>query len=93
MAVRRPQTLRYVTDVHVQIEPRGGEGTEGTGMLLYVTGRGTSRAVGGDFLPVSLHRGRVQLCYGLGQDPVTVVESLTVVNARSTSGGLYFVHT
>ena len=94
MAVRPPRTLRYVTDVHVQIKPRGGDGDgEATGLLLYVTGRGESstaggksHSVGGDFLSVSLHRGRVQLRYRLGQEPVTVVESLIVVNARSMSG-------
>ena len=83
MAVRPPRTLRYVTDVHVQIKPCGGGGEEGTG-LLFVTGRGESRSAGGDFLSLSLHRGRVQLRYRLGEDPVTVVESLTVVNVRST---------
>ena len=66
------------TDVHVQIKPCGGGGEEGAGLLLYVTSRGESRSAGGDFLSLSLHRGRVQLRYRPGEDPVTVV------NGRST---------
>ena len=76
MAVRPPKTLRYITEIHVQIKPR-----DDSGLLLYIAEHMTGRT--GDFLSVSLHKGRIQLRYRLGKEQVTVVESLTVVNIRS----------
>ncbi len=80
MAFTPPKTLRFSVDIQIQVKPRLD-----TGLLLYVAEHLNGRA--GDFLAVSLHKGRVQLRFRTGQDPVTVVETFTVINMQGIYSG------
>ncbi len=75
MAVTPPKTLRFSMDIEIQVKPRLN-----TGLLLYMAEHLSERA--GDFFAVSLHKGRVQMRFRTGQDPITDVETLAVVDMQ-----------